>query len=69
MGKQKLQSISTFLYNIEIASHVKKLPWPEWIYLVSWVTIIWVSVNFGVRIRVGIDVSVMLRVSNLLGSD
>ena len=26
VGKQKLQSISTFLYNIEVASHVKKLP-------------------------------------------
>ena len=26
VGKQKLQSISTFLYNIKITSHVKKLP-------------------------------------------
>ena len=33
VGKQKLQSISTFLYNIEVASHVKKLQFRPYILL------------------------------------
>ena len=33
--KQKLQSISTFLYNIEVASNVKKLPFRPYIIIIN----------------------------------
>ena len=36
MGKQKLQSISTFLYNIEVASHVKKLSFRPYIIILMY---------------------------------
>ena len=34
VGKQKLQSISTFLYNIEVANHVKKTAIPAIYYYI-----------------------------------
>ena len=52
-GKQKLQSISTFLYNIEVASHVEKTAIPAiyyyYIYLFSDITFELVIILFVVH--------------------